>query len=105
MAQVSPISRKRSTPSQSDEELVDEHINKKIRLEPKLPHTPPPERAQEPETEKVPHYDDDPKLLLGRSIAIALKHVGFDGADPLALEAMCAEVEECRYISHRAGLC
>jgi hypothetical protein len=95
MAPISPISRKRSTPSQSDDELADEHMSKKIRLEPTLPHTPPPETAREPETEKPPHYDDDPKLLLVRSIAIALKHVGFDGADPLALEAMCAEVEEC----------
>jgi transcription initiation factor TFIID subunit 8 len=95
MVQLSPISRKRSTPTQSDDELVDEHRSKKIRLEPKLPHTPPPEKSQELETEKAPHYDDDPKLLLRRSIAIALRHVGFDGADPLALEAMCAEVDEC----------
>ncbi|EPE30663.1 hypothetical protein GLAREA_03630 [Glarea lozoyensis ATCC 20868] len=98
MSPISPISRKRSTPSQSDDEPAEEHVSKKIKLEPTLPRTPPPETAQKPLPTRAPHYDDHPKLLLSRSIAIALKHVGFDGAEPLALEAMVAEAEE--YMLH-----
>lgn len=34
--------------------------------------------------------------MLTRSICLALRAVGFDGAAPLALESFCAEVEECK---------
>ncbi len=43
----------------------------------------------------TPKFDDDPHRLLLRSIALALEHVGFEGASPEALEAFCAEAETC----------
>lgn len=40
-------------------------------------------------------FDDDPRQLLLRSIAIALQHVGFDGGTAEAMEGFVAEVETC----------
>jgi transcription initiation factor TFIID subunit 8 len=42
-------------------------------------------------------FDDDPRRLLLRAVALALEHVGFDGASPEAMEAMCSEVDTCQY--------
>jgi hypothetical protein len=36
------------------------------------------------------------QTMMKRSLALALKHVGFDGADPVAMESFCAEVDECK---------
>jgi len=33
--------------------------------------------------------------MVKRSLALVLKHVGFDGADPVAMESFYAEVDEC----------
>jgi transcription initiation factor TFIID subunit 8 len=40
-------------------------------------------------------FDEKPRTLLSRAIALALEHVGFEGATREALEAMCEEVETC----------
>ncbi|KAL3425830.1 bromodomain associated protein [Phlyctema vagabunda] len=37
-------------------------------------------------------FNQEPEQLLRRSVALALEHVGFDGATPEALESFCAHV-------------
>lgn len=97
MAPISPISRKRSTPS--DDGLSDAPISKRRRIEPDMPHTPPPEENSNTQKPKIPPmFDDDPHTLLKRSVALALEHVGFAGAEAEALEAVCAEVDTCQYL-------
>ncbi|KAG9230800.1 transcription factor TFIID complex subunit 8 C-term-domain-containing protein [Amylocarpus encephaloides] len=98
MALISPISRKRSSPLPSDDGLEDEPLIKKTRVEPALPQKPPPEVCRPSQAERIPQYDDDPKTLMLRSIAIALQHVGFDGAQPEAMESILAQVDS--YTSH-----
>lgn len=41
-------------------------------------------------------YDEKPRQLLMRSVALALEHVGFDGATPEAIEAICSEADVCK---------
>ena len=41
-------------------------------------------------------YDKGPLQLLKRSVALALEHVGFDGASLIAIEAICSEADACR---------
>jgi len=65
--------------------------SKRRRLEPSLPQTPPPEEDYAPPA----LFNDDPNQLLLRSIALALKHVGFDSAKPDAMEALRGQVESC----------
>ncbi|KAF4624041.1 hypothetical protein G7Y89_g14134 [Cudoniella acicularis] len=98
MAPISPVSRKRSTPSHSDDDIADEPISKKRCVEPTFPHTPPPEELLGAKVGGITLFNDDPKLLLHRSIAIALQHVGFDGGTPEVMEAFAAEVET--YVEH-----
>ncbi|KAL5321614.1 hypothetical protein ACEPPN_009574 [Leptodophora sp. 'Broadleaf-Isolate-01'] len=96
MAPMSPISKKRASPSQSDDSLSEEPNLKKRRVETIMPNTPPPELPEEyftAKAEKIPMFDDDPHQLLLRAVALALEHVGFTGASPEALEAFCAEVD------------
>ncbi|KAH6683200.1 transcription factor TFIID complex subunit 8 C-term-domain-containing protein [Halenospora varia] len=93
MAPISPISRKRSTPSHSDDDISQEPVSKRRCIEPALPQTPPPEEAPGAQIGGVTLFNDDPKQLLLRSIAIALQHVGFDGGTAEAMEAFAAEVE------------
>ena len=61
------------------------------------PHIEPPEAAI---ISKM--FDDDPHQLLLRAVALALEHVGFEGASVTALEALCAEVDACmlQFSSH-----
>jgi transcription initiation factor TFIID subunit 8 len=97
MAPISPISRKRSTPSHSDDDILDEPASKKVRLSPILPNTPPPEEPILVEKAGAPLFDDDPRRFLQRSLALALEHVGFDGASAEALESFTLDVEACQY--------
>jgi hypothetical protein len=46
-----------------------------------------------------PFFDDNPHLLLERSIALALQHVGFSGASKEALESFCTEASACVFSS------
>ncbi|KAK2625764.1 hypothetical protein QTJ16_005076 [Diplocarpon rosae] len=94
MAPISPISRKRSTPSQCDDDCPEEPTTKRRRLESGLPHTPPPEEESfNMNTQEHAMFDDDPHKLMKRSVALALEHVGFSCATPEAMEAFCAEVD------------
>lgn len=96
MAPISPISRKRSTPSDSGS--PDEPASKKRCVETILPHTPPPEEElRKTNVIQTPMFNDDPRELLSRSVAIILEHVGFSGASEEALEALCAQVDACQY--------
>lgn len=90
-----PISRKRSTPSQSDDDSIEEPTSKRICVEPTLPQTPPLEGLINGHSTTSPLFDDDPQELLMRSVALAFEHVGFDGASAEALEAICAQVNTC----------
>ena len=45
-----------------------------------------------------PLFDDEPMHLLERSIALALKHVGFDGATKQAMESFKAQANSCMRI-------
>ncbi|PMD23670.1 hypothetical protein NA56DRAFT_567975 [Hyaloscypha hepaticicola] len=95
---MAPMSLKRSSPSQSDDDCIDEPETKRRRFEDILPNTPPPEEDVGPFFKNRPVFDDDLHQLLLRSIALTLEHVGFDAATPESLEAMCAEVET--YATH-----
>lgn len=50
-------------------------------------------------------FDDDPHQLLLRAVALALEHVGFEGASVTALEALCAEVDACTLKFRSQSLC
>ena len=94
---MAPISLKRSTPSHSDDDNIDEPETKRRRFEETMPQTPPPEEDPNPVSIKGRMFDDDPHQLLVRSIALTLQHVGFAAATPESLEAMCAQVETCSF--------
>jgi hypothetical protein len=85
--------RKRATPSSDDGSSIEEPPSKRIRSEPTLPNTPPPEEFLNLSTQKNVFPDDDPRQLLSRSVALTLEHVGFDSASPEALEAVCSQVD------------
>ncbi|PMD65987.1 uncharacterized protein K444DRAFT_486982, partial [Hyaloscypha bicolor E] len=95
---MAPMSLKRSTPSHSDDDSIDEPGMKRRRFEETLPNTPPPEEDTSPIPSQRRMFDDDPHQLLLRSVALTLEHVGFTAATPESLEAMCAEVET--YAAH-----
>lgn len=98
MAPISPISRKRSTPSDSDGGSPDGPASKKRRTEPILPQTPPPEEnIHKAKVVQTPLFNDDPRELLLHSVAVILEHVGFSGASEEALEALCGQVDACQY--------
>ncbi len=88
-----PIPRKRSS-SGLDDDVVWEHSSKRQRIE--LPQTPPPEEVLKASVTTSTLFDDEPRQLLLRSVALALQHVGFASASPEALESLCAEVDECQ---------
>lgn len=101
MAPISPIDRKRASPSQSQSDSgFEEPSSKRHRTDSISASTQTVEK--EPEIVKALHqsrmFNDDPHQLLLRSIALALEHVGFEAASPEALEAFCAEVES--YSTH-----
>lgn len=90
MAPISPVSLKRSASPSNDG--VDEHTNNKIKTdEITRPSTPEFKNG----SVKEDLYDERPRLLLRRSVALALEHVGFDGAAPEAIEAICSEADVC----------
>ncbi|KAE8452908.1 hypothetical protein EG329_013180 [Mollisiaceae sp. DMI_Dod_QoI] len=99
MAPMDPLSqRKRATPSSDDGSSIEESPSKRIRVEPKLPNTPPAEDILEYGAQKVSFSDDDPHRLLLRSVGLALELVGFNAASQEALEAICSEVDT--YAAH-----
>ncbi|KAL8953401.1 MAG: hypothetical protein Q9183_007332, partial [Haloplaca sp. 2 TL-2023] len=48
------------------------------------------------------HDGTTPEALLTRSISLALNAVGFDGAEPLALESMRKTAEQCTFFLRSA---
>jgi transcription initiation factor TFIID subunit 8 len=96
MAPSSPVSRKRSLSSQYDEQLADGPADKRQRVDPSLP-SPPPEELLQLNLSNGALFDEKPRKLLTRAVALALEYVGFDGASSEALEAMCTEAETCQY--------
>ena len=97
MAPISPISRKRPSPSQSDDDSANDASSKRRRIGLDLPQTPPSEQMSFQTPPDVELFDDKPQKLLWRAIALALEHVGFDGASREAMQAMCDEVGICQY--------
>lgn len=103
MAPISPISRKRSTPSENDD--VDDHIGKKRRLYPTTHYTPPSKDVRpQPHCAEGPFFDTAAQELLLRSVSLALEYVGFQGADPEALNALCNEADTCKYADFGRGM-
>ena len=106
MAPISPSSSlgKRANSSHSDDGSADEPPAKKKRMaETILPNTPPEEQPEEEEWEDMstavaPMFDSNPHQLLLRSVGLALQHVGFSGANREALDALCSEVDACKYL-------
>lgn len=92
---MAPMSLKRTTPSHSDDGSPDEPESKRRRFDEFLPNTPPPEEELSRAPSRKPIFDEDPYQLLLRSVALTLEHVGFTGASPESLEALCAEAETC----------
>jgi transcription initiation factor TFIID subunit 8 len=98
MAPMSPINRKRASPSDSQSDSgFDEPSSKRQRTESVAasPQTIEKDILATASLERSRMFDDDPHQLLLRSIALALEHVGFEAASPEALEAFCAEVDTC----------
>ncbi|RDW62712.1 hypothetical protein BP5796_11014 [Coleophoma crateriformis] len=89
---MAPILGKRPSPDQDDS--TREPASKRQRIEPTPPLTPPPEEHFEAKVTDAVLFNDEPRQLLLRSVALALEHVGFSGASPEAMEALCAEVDE-----------
>lgn len=58
--------------------------------------TPPPEDVLTAIVDTKPAFDDEPAHLLRRAAAVALQHVGFDGASKEALEELCSEIDACK---------
>jgi hypothetical protein len=56
---------------------------------------PPSDELSLPLCPEIELFDEKPRKLLSRAVALALEHVGFDAASQEALEAMCAEVDTC----------
>lgn len=94
---MSPKSRKRPSPSESDDDLEDEISSKRRRIALDLSPTPVAEQMSLPTPPVAELFDDKPQKLLSRAIALALEHVGFDGASREAMQAMCDEVDICQY--------
>lgn len=90
---MSPKSRKRPSPSESDDDLEDETSSKRRRIALDLSPTPVAEQMSLPTPPVAELFDDKPQKLLSRAIALALEHVGFDGASREAMQAMCDEVD------------
>lgn len=93
MAPISPKSLKRKSTSPPAEE--EERSSKKIRQALGA--------GQDAQEESAPNgavnidlYDEKPRQLLMRSVAMVLEHVGFDAASPEAIEAICSQAEACR---------
>jgi transcription initiation factor TFIID subunit 8 len=99
MAPISPISqnRKRPSPSESDDDRVDDASSKKRRIESNASQTPELEHISLPTPPEAELFDEKPRKLLSRAVALALEHVGFEGASREAMEAMCDEVDICQY--------
>ena len=98
----SPPTLKRPNSSMSDEDSTTEPTSKRRRLE---QMTPPPDGPSFYHISDVPSFDDNPQTLLRRSCALALQHVGFDGASKEALAAMCSQVKACQCSHVYAGSC
>jgi transcription initiation factor TFIID subunit 8 len=95
MAPISPISRKRSPPSDGDDSLATDTPSKRRRTGSNLSQVPQSDELSLPLCPEVELFDEKPRKLLSRAVALALEHVGFDAASQEALEAMCAEVDTC----------
>jgi len=94
MAPILPVSRKRLSPSNSgDDEVTEEPNLKRRRLECTPLFTPPPDVTKNAHSITHHMFNDNARRLLQRSVALILEHVGFAGASPEALEALCAEVD------------
>jgi transcription initiation factor TFIID subunit 8 len=74
---------------------MEEPLNKRRRVEETVPATPPPEVFEKERLKMVTTFEDDPHQLLERTIALALQHVGFEGASKESMEAFCSEVDTC----------
>ncbi|KAH8599372.1 hypothetical protein B0O99DRAFT_504460 [Bisporella sp. PMI_857] len=106
MAPISPDSLKRGSASQSSDDEFEGPKKKRIRVndtildqyEQTLPQTPPPEDNMPTAVSREPLFNDDPHQLLLRSVALALEHVGFDSAEPEALQSICEAVDS--YAEH-----
>ncbi|KUJ18147.1 uncharacterized protein LY89DRAFT_717752 [Mollisia scopiformis] len=98
MAPMEPSPRKRMSPDSDSGSNLDEPPSKRVRIEPTLPKTPPPEEISSDGAQKVLFPDDLPHELLRHSVGLVLNHVGFDSASPEALEALCSQAET--YAAH-----
>lgn len=113
MAPTTPL--KRHSPSDSSEGTLDGHTLKKRRTDTNLLQTPPAElletrlgngysKADDVEGlhgEILPSENAEMDLTLKRSIAIALKHVGFESSSKEALESFLVLTERCENTSCR----
>lgn len=71
--------------------------NKRRRIETDLPIRLLLDEETKENLSRVKTFEDDPRELLERSIALALQHVGFQAASKEAMESFCAQVDTCQY--------
>jgi hypothetical protein len=92
------VSRKRSLDNMNDTEGSKGQEAKRRRIgESQRPTpSPTPEPMVMAEIVTTPVFNDAPKQLLLRSCALALDHIGFDGASKEAMESLWGEVDSCR---------
>lgn len=99
---VSSSGRKRSLSGQATEEGHREVVNKRQKTGHSSPQETTIEDAADPPVSATaittPSPEHQAQLGLKRSIALALQHVGFDGATPEAMESYAATVETCMIV-------
>lgn len=112
MAPTTPL--KRPSPSDSPQSDPEGPILKKRRIDPYLPQTPPAEsvedrsedgygkahNTEESHDEALPSENMEMDITMKRSIAIALKHVGFESSSKEALESFFVLTQRCE-----GGIC
>jgi len=87
---LTPSSRKRSASDQSEEFHIEEPAVKKLRADEDSPKS---KEIVAAVPDPTPSFNDERWLLLQRSAALILDHVGFTSASRDALESLCAEAD------------
>lgn len=93
---TAPVTKKRSTPDDGNEEPASEPAAKKRRTGDYGLQTPPAEDIITAVLDTRPAFNDEASHLLRRATSLVLEHVGFDGATKEALESLCGEIDACQ---------
>lgn len=93
ISQPAALERKRSTPDDAEAESLTQPTSKRKRADESSLMI---SDTMTAVVSRVSTFDDAVHKLLQRSCTLVLDHIGFDGASPEALEALCSEVDACK---------